>query len=147
MTREDDDRPRTRPDTAVSIAIVVSSVGGALTAWLPWHSLVGGMIEVRGFERLEGKVFIAALTLAAILAGYHVLAGGPLPARTLVAATATAVGAASVYLFVMGRPESSFHEFMRTVLKGTFCPGILFASVAAITAFVLSLSSLRRRSH
>jgi hypothetical protein len=143
MTEEREDRPRMPRDRVVSAAILLASVVGVLAAWLPWHSLVYGAVEVRGLERLEGKALIAALAFTAILAGYHLLAGGPLHARTLVAATGVATGAALVYVCAMARPESSVHELVRTVLGGTFCPGILVASLASVAALVLALSSLR----
>jgi len=134
----------TRRDRLVSGAILIASVGGALAAWLPWHSLVDGVVQVRGCERPEGKVLVTALAVAALVSCYHLLAGGLPLARTLVLATALATGAAGTYLYVMARPESSVHEFLRTALGGTFCPGILVSAVAAVTAFVLAVSSLHR---
>jgi hypothetical protein len=129
----------------VSAAILAASIVGVSSAWLPWHSLVHGFVEVYGFERREGEVYVAGLAVAALLAGFHLLAGGPLLARTLVAATGVATGAAGVYVYSMARSESSLHELVRTLLEGTFCPGVLLAAAATLAAFGLALSTLFRR--
>ncbi len=131
-------------EAVITAAIVVASLVGVFAGWMPWHSLALGVIETRGFERLEGKVLVGSLAFAAILAGYHLVAEGPLLARTLVAATGVGTGAAGFYLYDMAKPESTLHDFGKTVLGGTMHPGVLVASAAAVTAFVLALSALRR---
>jgi hypothetical protein len=127
----------------LSGAIVVASLGGAIAAWLPWHSLGYGLVEVTGLERLEGKVLVVALLLAAGMASIDVLAGTPRSGRALVTATGVASGAAALYVYVMARPESALHELVRKGLDGTFCYGILVASLAALSAFLLAVTSFR----
>jgi hypothetical protein len=131
---------------AVSGAIAVASLGGALAALLPWHSLGYGVVEVTGLERLEGKVLVVALLFAAALASVDLVAGRARSGRTLVVATAVATGAVGLYVYVMARPESALHELVRKGLDGTFCYGILVATLATLAAFILAVASRRASS-
>lgn len=140
----DAEEPAEGHDKVVACLIFAACVVGVFAAWTPWHSLVFGAVEVQGVDRTEGKVLAGCLAAAAALAVYH-LAGGKLFPWPLVIVTGAAVAAGGTYVYVMARPESSVHEFVRKALDGSFCSGILVASVATLIAFGLAVSRLRRK--
>lgn len=135
--------PRTRRDAFAS-AILVASLVGILTAWAPWHSLAHGAIEVRGIERDEGRVLVAALGVAALLASLRLLSGRPILARPIVAATTVAAVALGKYLYDLADLAASLPELLMTVVGATLRPGIYVASAATVTALFMALCSLRR---
>lgn len=139
-----------RRDRLFAVAIAVWALVGVFAARAPWHEVRAGPFEakVRGVDRWEGKALGVALGGAAFLAGYTLLAAGPLLARTIALCAAAAVASAGRYLHVLRNARATIRELAGEATKnaegGLLAGAIVAAAAAAATLALASAAALAR---
>jgi hypothetical protein len=136
---------------AAGAALTWAAIGGLATR-APWHSvaLAPGAtgIDVSGAGLDEGQVALAAFLMAAFLAGFTLLAAGPLLGRAI--ALCGLVAAAAV-----GRYAWRMHDARETIAAsaghafgsgggGSLRAGAILTAVAAIAVIVAAMWGRRK---
>lgn len=135
--------PPSRAAVLLAAAIVVWSVVGIIAAHAPWYAV--GRFGVTGVERVSGQVFEVGLGLAAFLAGFTVLARGPLLAAPIAVFAGGALAGLGKYFWDVLRARSTIEPFIPGVQGSTSVhAGAFVALAAALFAFVAACAAWRR---
>jgi hypothetical protein len=124
---------------------------GALATRTPWHSVAlspgASGIDVSGAGIDEGQAALAAFLMAGFLAGFTLLAAGPLLARAIALCGLVAAGAVGRYAWRMHEARETISQSAGRALGagGSVRAGAIVTALAALAVVIAAIWGRRRR--